>query len=90
MRALKPVGSPPAEHNDPIADQKRIKKRIQNRNAQRSYREKQAAYIRALEKMVSEKGKSGCENSGSGSLEEIRELQEASLHTLAIFLVKFD
>lgn len=87
MRPLKPAGSPRTHLEDPVAESKRAKKRIQNRNAQRSYREKQAAYIRALEKMVHEVGRGG-EGLGSGVeeaksqaiwMDEIRELQEALL-----------
>ncbi|KAF2495040.1 hypothetical protein BU16DRAFT_617921, partial [Lophium mytilinum] len=88
MRTLKSTGSGRFEKEDPIAKQRREKKRIQNRNAQRSHREKQAAYIRTLEKMVSDAVPAGgqmpdaaCQSAQTQAnwIEEIRELQEALL-----------
>jgi hypothetical protein len=88
MRPLQPTGSQRAEQEDPILQQKRVKKRIQNRNAQRSHREKQAAYVRTLEKMVNDGVPSGCADSGSASqiartqaswMEDVQELQDAVL-----------
>lgn len=85
MRTLKPADDKHPEYEDPVSQQKRVKKRIQNRNAQRSFREKQAAYIRTLEKMVNDvavpaRGETAApEKAQSCWLEEVRELQEALL-----------
>jgi hypothetical protein len=41
------------DEDDRVLRQKLVKRRIQNRNSQKCYREKQVSYIRTLEKIVS-------------------------------------
>lgn len=77
---------------DAIKAQKQLKKRIQNRNSQKCYREKQLSYVRTLEDIVN--GVGGTTGGavgpvGEGELKLIRknkELQDALLRLRKKFL----
>lgn len=74
---------------DAIKAQKQLKKRIQNRNSQKCYREKQLSYVRTLENIVNSVGGAPGGTVGEGELRLIRknkELQDALLRLRKKFL----
>lgn len=82
--------SKPNGAEDPDLEAKRTKKRIQNRNSQKCYREKQASQLRALEKLLenTNPGDATGQNSESNVklLKENQELQDALLRMRKKFL----
>jgi hypothetical protein len=62
---------PPDFEEDAVEQRKRDKKRVQNRLSQQCYREKQASYIKQLERFVE-----NVQSAGSGSADTPSQLQE--------------